>query len=207
MNENLKNFLTMRELQEKLKLSRQTITRYIKAGLPRIKKGHENLFDFSEVSKWIERNDSNPGYAKLMYEAQELYPDDPLRVLEHIRLHGNNYSYLLAMAEITQSIYSMHYGKVKVDAGLVDYFFRGFLDVIRNLPKNLPAGKYQYMTSRVEDLVIELIKQSDRPKYIQRHKSFFHDKILYPDLTSKYKMNDQIHETFFSKEVNFHDRL
>jgi hypothetical protein len=74
----------MRELQEKLKLSRQTITRYIKAGLPRIKKGHENLFDFNEVSKWIERNDST-SYAKLMYEAQELYPDEPLRVLEYVK--------------------------------------------------------------------------------------------------------------------------
>ncbi len=78
------HFLTMRELQEKLKLSRQTITRYIKAGLPRIKKGHENLFDFNEVSKWIERNDST-SYAKLMYEAQELYPDEPLRVLEYVK--------------------------------------------------------------------------------------------------------------------------
>ncbi len=176
-------FLTMKELQERLNLSRQTITRYIKFGLPRMKKGHENLFDFDEVSKWIGRYDSDPDYAKLISQVHEIFPNDPLKALEHIKKHGNNLFYLHAMAEYTQLIYSNEMSNsVKVDIGHVDYFFRGLIDIIRSLPKNLPSGKYHYMASRIEDLVIELIKESDRPRYIQEHKSFFKDKEMYSEL-------------------------
>lgn len=198
------NYLSMKELQEKLKLSRQTITRYIKAGLPRLKKGHENLFNFKEVTRWIERNDSNPEYAKLVYEAYELYPNEPLKVLEHIKNSGNDLFYILSMAETTQTIYSMHVsGKIKIDSGFIDYFFRGFLDCARHLPKNLPPGVFHYIASRVEDLVIELIHQSNRPRYIQKKVLYFDD-VFDLNIEAKNRINNQLHETFFSKrgEIN-----
>ncbi|AGL01138.1 helix-turn-helix domain-containing protein [Desulfoscipio gibsoniae] len=183
-------FLTMKELQDRLKLSRQTITRYIKAGLPRMKKGHENLFDMDEVSKWLERNNSNPDYAKLMGQVYEIYPNDPLKALEHVKKHGNNLFYLYALAELTQNIYSnicckipSRINRVKVGAVEVDYFFRGLIDILRSLPKNLPAGKYHYMATRIEDLVIELIKESDRPRYVQEYKFFFQDEKKFSGLS------------------------
>lgn len=51
----MKEYLTVSELQEKLKVSRQTIYDWRKNGLPFLKIGSSIRFDGDEVNEWVEK--------------------------------------------------------------------------------------------------------------------------------------------------------
>ena len=53
-----KQYLTMKELLEQLKLSRATIDAWRKEGLPYTKMGRSLRFDEDAVMDWIEQNKS-----------------------------------------------------------------------------------------------------------------------------------------------------
>jgi excisionase family DNA binding protein len=50
------SYVTLNELSEKLKLSRATIDRWRKEGLPFVKIGNGVRFIESDVMKWIQKN-------------------------------------------------------------------------------------------------------------------------------------------------------
>lgn len=52
-------FLTVEELSKMLKISRSTIDRWRKEGLPHIKIGNSIRFDKAEVLQWLNSNKHN----------------------------------------------------------------------------------------------------------------------------------------------------
>ena len=52
--------LTFQQLSEKLQLSRSTIDRWRKEGLPYSKLGRSLRFDENEVDEWIKQNKQSP---------------------------------------------------------------------------------------------------------------------------------------------------
>lgn len=160
--------ITMKQLLQETGIkTRATIHKYMRDGMPRVKKFGKNYFNRTEVMKWLDRyRMGDPEYMNLYYKAQMKFPHQYIEQIEYIKKHGTAKHYMLVMAEVAQYIFSANIGARETDiiikGAMLDYFFRGLLHALRQI-----TGEENFIaiSSRIEDLVLEVIRQGEWEKY------------------------------------------
>lgn len=119
------------------------------------------------------RHDHASGYIQCISEAQFKYPDDPIAQLEHIKKSHNDLWYAMALAEVGQRVFSRRYTykKISFDSTELDYLYRGILDALNHLQRNLPEGVHRYIVSRIDSFTYSAIEKVLANRYIR--KDFF----------------------------------
>lgn len=203
--------VTMRQLQQELGIkSRATIHKYMREGMPHIKKLGRNYFDRLQVKKWLERyRMGDLEYIDLYAKAQKEYPGQYIEQIEYIKKNGTAKHYMFAMVEIGQYVFSSYLSARETDiilkGAMFDYFLRGLLQALRHV-----TGEEGFIAigTRIESLLLETIKQGKWKKYKKfKYDGFFNSEELTMDELEARKIwpdNRERNEIFWEEYV--HDR-
>jgi hypothetical protein len=110
----------------------------------------------------IIRQDENSEFRRILFEAQEKYPDDREKQIKHIESYRNEQFNLLGKITITQMEYSVEALKskdIELDAMCIETMLRGILDMARHMQSDLPDGVYSYINNKIETFMDEILKQ------------------------------------------------
>ncbi|MDE4542272.1 hypothetical protein [Thermoanaerobacterium sp. R66] len=113
------------------------------------------------ISK-IYKQDNDDEYLKMRKEAYDTFPEDYFKQLQYIAEKGNNKFYVMRLLEIVQYLYSLHDNRIKdytFNAFAIDCLYRGFLDSIRHMQKDLPDSIYESIKNNIQDFIEQSIKQ------------------------------------------------
>jgi len=173
MDKKEQELLTMNQLAKKINRTRVTIHKYINQGMPVVKKGRNNFFNFNDVREWLSQYYTCDEYVELMSKAQSSYPNDPLKQIKHLDDNASRKTYAIGMVEIAQNLFeydpeASNY-TISFDVGTFDYFFRGVLFALRHVQDEDP---FVYISNRVETFITEAIKQRLRFPYKYKKKVF-----------------------------------
>ncbi|MDO9566545.1 MAG: helix-turn-helix domain-containing protein [Candidatus Desulfaltia sp.] len=168
--------LTMEEIVNELGKTRATIHKYMRQGMPFLKKGRNNFFKKSEALKWFWGQQMGDDYVEQTSKAQEIYPEDPLAQIAYIRNNSTKRTYATGMVEIMQRAFQLNTDtmsdEICLKAGLFDQLGRGMLFAIKQIPHSDDKDdkRFFYIANRIESFISAVIQQ--RHAYIYKEIPF-----------------------------------
>jgi len=108
----------------------------------------------------IVMQDKTKEYMDVTWESLEKYPKDYKMQLKYVKENGTKQHYALWLANRLQYVSSLKSGReIKIDGANIDLICRSLMDALRHMQSNLPEGVYGYITSKMEDSMLDIVNK------------------------------------------------
>lgn len=114
--------------------------------------------------KELYRHDNSKEYLDVVIEAENKYRDNPIAKLEYVKKTGTAQDYLMALATTAQQVTSLamigDYSTTEPDIGKYDCLYRGIMDAVSHMDRDLPEGVFLYIINNVEGFTLDVIRRA-----------------------------------------------